>query len=226
MRKLFLFAISLIPVNFLKIFLYNFLFGYKITYDSQVGFCNLIDVKQCLIKSATIGHFNKIHANVLYMENGSVINRFNRIANANELRMKERAELRRRNYVGGAHKDVPSDKNIQNLHIGIGSAVIENNYLDISCGSIIIGDNVVTGGFNTQFWTHGFDIYRNLIAGNIILGDNIYVGSSCMFLQGIKVTNNVSIGAGTIVHRSIHESGFYTSANLIKRSDLKPQPLM
>lgn len=74
------------------------------------------------------------------------------------------------------------------------------------------------GGVGTTLWTHGFDINRVKIQSPVIIGNNIYVGTNSIICQGVKVVDNVVVGAGTVVSRSINESGFYVSNTLLRKS--------
>lgn len=108
-------------------------------------------------------------------------------------------------------------RNLQ-FSLGEGSVITSNHYFDF-VDNIILGSNVVIAGNQTQIWTHGFDVKRNMISAPITLGNNIYIGSRCLILLGVEICDNVSIGAGTCVSRSISESGFYVSQNLLRKAD-------
>ncbi len=89
----------------------------------------------------------------------------------------------------------------------------KNNYLYTKhIGSepylIEIGDNChITSG--TKFFTHGggaplrlempdFDTF-----GKIIIGNNVYIGNNCLIMPGVAIGDNVIIGAGSVVTKSI-----------------------
>lgn len=73
---------------------------------------------------------------------------------------------------------------------------------------ITIGDHVqITDG--VRFFTHGaswvlrrkypnFDCF-----GKILVGSNVYIGSCALILPGVTIGNNVVIGAGTVVTKSV-----------------------
>jgi acetyltransferase-like isoleucine patch superfamily enzyme len=81
---------------------------------------------------------------------------------------------------------------------------------------IIIGDNVVFGGQGSEIWTHGFEVDRTMLLGGVAFGDNIFIGSKCIFTKNVQVGNNITIGPGSIVYKSINESGFYSSHQIEK----------
>lgn len=86
--------------------------------------------------------------------------------------------------------------------------------------TITIGDNVTIGGQGTQFWTHGFDLNHVKIQAPIEIEDDVYIGSSCIIMAGVKIVKSVSVGSGSVVPKSILESGFYISSNLIKKGEV------
>ncbi len=59
------------------------------------------------------------------------------------------------------------------------------------------------------------------IWGKITLGNNIYVGTNAMIMPGVTIIDNVIIGAGSIVTKSITEDGVYVGvpAKRIKSFD-------
>jgi acetyltransferase-like isoleucine patch superfamily enzyme len=103
----------------------------------------------------------------------------------------------------------------QNLVLGKRSEILRNNYFDV-VRPIIIGDNVVFGGQGSEIWTHGFEVDRTMLLGGVTFGDNIFIGSKCIFTKNVQVGNNITIGPGSIVYKSINESGFYSSHQIEK----------
>ena len=73
---------------------------------------------------------------------------------------------------------------------------------------ITIGNHVqITDG--VKFFTHGggwvlrlqipdFDTF-----GKIVIGDNVYIGNNAMILPGCRIGDNVVIGAGSVVTKSV-----------------------
>jgi acetyltransferase-like isoleucine patch superfamily enzyme len=102
--------------------------------------------------------------------------------------------------------------------LGVDSELVRQNALDLTC-NITIGDNVVIGGFGSQFWTHGFDVYRNRIEGEIVIANNVYIGSSTVFNLGITICDDVIVGAGSLVSRNIKQTGFYAGSPISKKAD-------
>lgn len=92
---------------------------------------------------------------------------------------------------------------------------------------ISIGENVhITEG--VRFLTHdgGTLLFRKEIPDleitkPIIIGNNVYIGNDVIFLPGVKVGDNVVIGAGAIVSRDIPDNSVAVGvpARVIKTTD-------
>jgi acetyltransferase-like isoleucine patch superfamily enzyme len=109
-------------------------------------------------------------------------------------------------------------KEHENITIGQNSIITVGHLFDLS-DSIIVGDNVTFGGRGTEIWTHGFDLNHVKIQAAVEIGNNAYIGSRCLITQGVKICNDVSIGAGTVVPKSIEKPGFYISSQLLRKGD-------
>lgn len=97
-------------------------------------------------------------------------------------------------------------------HIEVG----ENFYANTHCvmldvGKITIGDNVMFGP-NVGIYTAGHPIHpesRNSAFEYgipVTIGDNVWIGGSCCVLPGVKIGNNVVIGAGSVVTKDIPDN--------------------
>ena len=60
-----------------------------------------------------------------------------------------------------------------------------------------IGNNVNLSQFVTIGSNHG---------KAAVIGDNVYIGPNCVLVEGITIGNNVTIGAGSVVTRSIPDN--------------------
>ncbi len=90
------------------------------------------------------------------------------------------------------------------------SGVIIGNYVGI-WGSIdmnnptivIIGDYVIVGA-KSKLLTHcPIRFYKGEKDIKTIIGNNVYIGFGCYILPGVKIGDNVVIGAGSIVSKDI-----------------------
>ncbi|NDP22192.1 MAG: hypothetical protein GZ091_14090 [Paludibacter sp.] len=171
------------------------------------------------MNKSTINNFNRIICKELIMNEDSVIGKFNNIRFLKLVELKTSAIIRSKNAIIGTKDYFSPYANVFQFRMGESSLLTSNHYLDCS-GQISIGSNVVLGGIGTEIWTHGFDNKRTMIVGDVTIGNNIYIGSKSLILQNVSICNDVSVGAGTIVSKSIEESGFYVSSYLIQKSDI------
>ena len=100
-----------------------------------------------------------------------------------------------------------------------------SKYIDLGIGNIICSGSILTtnikiGDFNhiNLSCTVGHDVIINNfvtvypsvnISGNVVIGDFTELGTGSQIIQGKNITNNVVIGAGSVVIRNIGESGTY-----------------
>jgi acetyltransferase-like isoleucine patch superfamily enzyme len=217
-RKFGLVLIAVMPFNWLRIGLYRLLFGYDIGGGSRIGWLNLINVHQCRIRNGRIGVFNEISGRSLAMESGASIGRFNRFKSVNGISMGENTTVVARNrFIGPRPGLTPYDEHA-NVSLGCQTVVVSGHYFDLS-DSVVIGDDVTVGGRGTEFWTHGFDLNHIKIQAPIKVGNHVYFGSGCMLVPGVNVAGRVLVGAGTVISRSITESGTYVSSQLLRKGD-------
>jgi len=93
----------------------------------------------------------------------------------------------------------------------IGNNVFFNNFCSITCfHSITIGNNCQFGE-GVKFYDHNH-LYKNTdkainqqgySKGSIRIGENCWLGSDVIVLKDVEIGNNVVVGAGCIIHRSI-----------------------
>ena len=150
------------------------------------------------------------------MAPGSFILKRNRIKHLNTLVIRESGLINTGNFIGAQKtSENPFNFDAQNLFLGKRSEILRNNYFDV-VRPIIVGDNVVFGGQGSEIWTHGFELDRTMLLGGVTFGDNIFIGSRCIFTKNVHITSNVTIGPGSVVYKSINESGFYSSQQIEK----------
>ena len=218
MKNSLLFIISLIPLNFFKIWLYRLFFNYDVDYKSSIGMFTILSAKNVKMTNAKIGILNFVKVETLLMDKGSNINKLNRIKNLNVLKLGERSRIYDKNFIGGGPKNIKEEGfsfEEQNVILGKDSGVNRNNYFDV-VRSITIGNNVVFGGIETQIWTHGFDVNRTMLVGPVKFGNNIFIGSRCMFTKGVEVIDGVTIGPASVIYKSITEKGIYSTHKIDK----------
>lgn len=86
---------------------------------------------------------------------------------------------------------------------------------------ISIGNHVqITAG--VKFFTHGAAwILRNEIPnfdffGKIVIKDNVYIGNNSLIMPGVTIENDVIVGAGSVVTKSI-PAGWIVAGNPAKK---------
>lgn len=215
-RRFVLWVVSVLPFNCVRIFIYRSFFGYDIDYKSRVGMLNLLNCDKVFIRGARIGHLNQIQCVSFTMKEGSFLRFMNKIILVKDVVLESECEVNRRNVIVGLYTNDFEEREDCNFYIGEKSLLTNHHRIDCT-SSVRIGDNVVVAGCDTQFWSHGFDNHRNMIIKPIKIGDNIYIGSRSIICQGVTIESNVIIGAGTCVHKSISEPGFYVSSMLFKK---------
>ena len=98
------------------------------------------------------------------------------------------------------------------FHIEVG----ENFFANTGCvmldvGKITIGENVLFGP-NVSIYTAGHPIHPDSRNSGyeygipVSIGDNVWIGGSCVILPGVKIGNDVVIGAGSVVTKDIPDN--------------------
>ncbi len=217
-KKLLLLLTAIVPFNRMRIFLYRLVAGYRISYDSRVGCLNYLDFTRCTIEQGRIGHFNIIRCQDFAMAPGSRIDKFNHIKNVHRFDLGGEAAVGTRNHFIGTRQGLTPFKEHENIAVGDGSIITVGHMFDLS-DTVSIGSNVTFGGRGSEVWTHGFDVNHVKIQAPVHIGDDVYVGSRCLIIQSVRITAGVSLGAGTVVSKTISDPGFYVSSQLVRKSE-------
>jgi len=219
MKKYLAILIAFVPFNFFRQFLYRRLLGYRIEKGARIGLFNIIIADQCYIGRASIGLFNYISVKTLVLDNGVSIGKLNRFKWLEEFYVGKNTTFLTSNIAFGTRPGVSPFESNQRLRFGKDCVITNRHSFDIS-DELIIGDDVTIAGVGSQFWTHGFDLNHVKIQAKIEIGSRINIGSRALVLGGIRIVDDVVIGAGTTVNRSIDQSGFYVSSDLVRKSDV------
>ena len=184
-----------------------------LTRKYKIGFSIVLADELILEDGVSIGHFNFINVHKLVMRKGSIIGKMNRIKGNIDVELEEKAFFDHKIIASGP-KQVPKGKKRSLLHLGKRTHIV-CGLLNLS-DSIYIDDYSTIAGSGSEFWTHSFYIGKELsrVDGGIYIGKNCYIGSRCIFMPGIKVADNITIGAGSCVSKSLKEKGTYVNQAL------------
>ena len=200
---------------FLKRFILNMIPGNQISKNAKIGFSYIKVDKIVMSDGSKIGHFNYIRKlDKLFLKEGACICNFNRIGQFNLLLLKKKSQITSYNVFGG---DNYYNKGTKEFVIGENSNITVNHKFDV-VESIYIGENTVIAGSYSQFYTHSFDLNRERLQWEIKIGSNCYIGTRTVVLANIS--DNVMIGAGSIVSKEIKETGFWASNKLRRIGDI------
>jgi len=114
----------------------------------------------------------------------------------------------------------------RNISIGDNSGLGENCYL-VAMDKIVIGDDVMiapevmmlTGG-------HGYSDSSLLlrehksVTAPIVIGNDCWIGARALLLPGVSICDRVIVAAGSVVTKSISESGVYAGNPARKVKDI------
>lgn len=209
-------VIAVIPFWGLRQLLYRLLLGYEFDSQSRISAFTILHAREVRMSGAMIGPLNFLKLDTLVMQPGSRFGKLNRVSSVRRISLGPDARIVNSNFIGGTF-GTPLETGREMLELGARSQLTIMVFVDLY-ESITFGEDVVAGGARSQFWTHGFDCYRNRISGPIRIGDRVFIGASSIVLPKVDVCSEVTIGAGTVLHRSITESGLYVSSQLQRKA--------
>jgi len=190
-KKYIALLISIVPINIIRIILYNKLMGYKISYSSKIGIGTIFANRTVLINGAKIGMFNKYTGGFdLVIGEGTNIGSFNEFS-----------------YTAGY---TAFCKIGENVHI------TRKHFFDTT-GGIVIHDYTRIAGRGSQFWTHGGQREKM----ELVINKKCYIGSAVRIAQGVKIAENSFIGLGSVVVDSFEEPNvliFGNPAKIVKKN--------
>lgn len=208
--------------------------GHSVGPGVRIGFSLLLVDRLVLQGGASIGHFNLIHVRRVVMRRGAYIKRGNLINGPLSIALGQGGVIGNRNKIVRAPIGLVT-VGPSMFKTGEVAGITSDHYIDCTT-SVRIGNFSSLAGIGTQVWTHGYvheevGTGRYRVDGGVRIGNNVYVGSSCIVTTGVELADNVIVGAGTTVARSLLQPGMYVSAGLRHldrptdpdlRTDLKP----
>jgi len=192
------------------------LLGHKIGENFKVGFSALFVEFIEVGDNVRIGHLNLMMNEKIYLNSNSIIGYLNILKGLFILRLKEQAAIGNKNYITRGPKGVTYGESV--LELGELTKITAGHHIDMT-RSVRFGDFSILAGIRSQLWTHGYyhadqGKDRIRIDGEISIGNNVYVGSSCIFNPGVKVSNAIHIGGGSVISKSLTQSGMYVGHGL------------
>ncbi len=205
-----LFLPSVLAIPFLRVL------GHKIGSNVKIGFSVLYLDYLEIDNDVSIGHFNIILNQKMYLKSKSVIGYLNILKGPFSLILKEKSAIGNKNYITRGAKGITYGNSF--LELGLLTKITTGHHLDLT-QSIKFGDFSILAGVRSQMWTHGYyhantGADRIRIDGKIHIGNNVYIGTNCIFNPGIKVSNAIHIGGGTVISKDLKLSGMYVGQGL------------
>ena len=171
-KIIFIILISILPINKLRVFLYNFLFNYEINYNSSIGWLTIINCNKFICNESIIKSFNFISSNHFELNN-SEINFFNKIKDINFFQIIN-SKIRNNNRFIGEKKISKNNHFILNQK----SNILDHNYFDVT-DNIEIGENCDLSSY-IQIWTHGFSEERKIKNKCVLIKNNCTIKNACL----------------------------------------------
>lgn len=165
-------------------------------------------------KNFRIGWGSYIDSQMTIIGNNSLVGNLVRVKYLDEFKVGDHFSIGSSTIICGAK----NEKKVLTRLFSCGNDVeiLCSHYFDI-VAPVYIGNKVIIGGKLTQFYTHSFDLDGCRMDGSISIGSNVYIGAGCLINPGISICDKVVLQGGTVVNRSINESGVYTSNKFYKR---------
>lgn len=103
----------------------------------------------------------------------------------------------------------------KNVHIAAGCYLFTGNYSivfkDFSGLSSQSAIYAMSDDYSGKFLTNPMlpDKYRNLLGGDVIIGKHVVIGSGSTILPNVKIGDGCSVGAKSLINKSLDEWGIY-----------------
>lgn len=202
------------------------LLGHRISGQARMGVSLVLADRLVLQGTARIGHFNLLRLRRLVMRRGAYVGRRNIIHGPISVSLAERAAIGNNNKITRGPLGFVSSGPAC-LRLGELAKITADHRVDCT-SSLSMGNFTTIAGTASQVWTHGYvhDLSgpgRYRIDSPVRMGKNVYIGSACVITAGVIISDEVIVGAGTTVARSLLEPGLYVSAGL-RKLERPPSP--
>lgn len=105
------------------------------------------------------------------------------------------------------------------LYLGTLAIITAGHTLDC-IRNISIGNYSILAGKGSQLWTHGYYHIphqvpkRVRVEGDNVIGENVYGATSCIITLGVRIIDNVIVGANSVVSKDLLQEGLYVGQAL------------
>jgi len=190
--------------------------GAKIGKNVKIGFSFIGITNLVLEDNVKIGHFNIILNHGLHLHKNVEIGYLNIFKEPFKIFLKNKAAIGNKNYITRGPKGVSYGESV--LELGEITKITTGHHIDMT-RSVKFGDFSILAGIRSQLWTHGYyhseqGKDRIRIDGEISICNNVYIGSNCVFNPGVKVSDAIHIGGGSVISKNLTKSGMYVSHGL------------
>lgn len=101
--------------------------------------------------------------------------------------------------------------------LGVGTVIMHQAFVNAGA---VIGDNVIINTFtnvehDVQIGKHCHISTGTMVNGDCIVGNKCFIGSQSVLANAIFICSDVIVGAGSLVRKSIHQSGTYSGNPVI-----------
>lgn len=188
--------------------------GHQIASGTRIGFSIILSNRIVMERGSSIGHFSVVNVDRILLRKGARIGHVNFCSGPFSIWLKARAVIGNRNTVTRARKGVSTGP--AQIRLGTLSKITASHSVDVM-SSVIFGEFSTLAGKGSQIWSHGYvhdetGAGRYRVDGRVLLGNNVYVGSSSLITGGVTIADQIIVGVGVSVAKSLHEPGLYVSA--------------
>lgn len=192
MKKVINLLVLLLPW-FLKRRILNRFYKYKLHPNAYIGFSYIYPAFLQMDKGACIGNLNvAVNLDTIIIGQNSIIARSNWITGF---------------PTGSDSKHFAHDKQRRSeLIIGHDSSITKKHHLDCT-NTVLIGNYVTIGGYNTCILSHSIDIYRcRQDSAPITIGDYCFVSTGVTILGGAALPGFSTLGAGAVLNKKFNKT--------------------
>ena len=186
-RMLLAMAISLLPLNGLRVGLYRRLMGYDLAPGARIGLMTVIACESFKAGRNLVMGRNNRFVGPLRVEFGEqvIVGRFNLFSCGTSAGSPDKAHM---NYA-------------RRITAGDGVLINDNHFFDVY-GALDIGARTWVAGMGSQFWTHGASVMER----DIRVGAGCYLGSAVRLAPGAEIGDRCVLGIGSVVVSRLAET--------------------